>query len=327
MPPVSTTVEATPDPALARGATPAAWEIPLPRRAPGTFREYIYRGAAGTRPYKLFVPGGPLPTPPPLLVLLHGCKQTPDDFATGTRMNDHAQRLGMVVCYPAQSRSHNIARCWNWFRPTDQVRGVGEPAIIAGLTEQVIRDCHVDASRVYIAGLSAGGAMALILADAYPEIYAAVGVHSGVAPGIASGVHAALAVMRDGGGAAALGADALATPPSALPIIVFHGDADPTVHVQNGIEACARSIRALARHGEVLHQSVEPRTAPAEHPCTRTTWTRGNGDVYAELWIVHATGHAWFGGDVRGSYTDPVGPDASARLLEFLLAHRAGRAT
>ena len=292
----------------------------LPRRAvrsPGTFSEHVFRCPAGSRHFKLFIPGAPRDRNMPLVVMLHGCKQTPDDFATGTRMNDFAQRLGFVVVYPAQSKLENIARCWNWFRPSDQLRGSGEPAIIAELTLDVARAQGIDPSRIFIAGMSAGGAMALIMAKAYPELYAAVAVHSGVVPGVASSLGSALAAMRDAGMLELVeGSRETADRTVAAPrVLAIHGDLDKTVSVQNGLEACARRVRLAA--ADSLHAAVDTVSQPGAHACTRTRWARANGEVIVELWVVHRGGHAWFGGDARGSHTDAQGPDATAAILGF----------
>jgi len=157
----------------------------LPGRTPDAhgrtqFSEYAYTGSAGSRRYKLFVPSVYRGQPLPLVVMLHGCTQTPDDFATGTRMNILAEERGCFVAYPAQSQKANISKCWNWFKPSDQDRDQGEPAIIAGLVRELLRTYRLDPERVYVAGLSAGGAMPVILGRTYPDMFAAVGVHSGL---------------------------------------------------------------------------------------------------------------------------------------------------
>jgi poly(hydroxyalkanoate) depolymerase family esterase len=293
----------------------------------GEFREYGFRCRAGARQYKLFLPPAVSSRPMPLLVMLHGCKQTPDEFAVGTRMNDLARRHGVAVVYPAQSRTHNVSRCWNWFRVSDQVRGGGEPEIIASLTKDLVQRYGLDARRVYVAGLSAGGTMAAILGDAYPDVYAAVGVHSSVPHGVAVGFVSGLALMRHGRAEASEDREfggGLASLPG-VPVIVFHGDADPTVNPRSAIEVYARSAsRASADESSRdpnLRESVESGVVPDGRAFTRTRRRGANAVPISELWVVHGSGHAWSGGDARGSFTDPRGPDASAEMLRFLLAH------
>ena len=236
--------------------------------------------------------------------MLHGCKQSPDDFAAGTRMNEVADEAGVIVVYPAQSWRANVERCWNWFRERDQQRDRGEPAIIAGITRQVIARYKVDARRVYIAGLSAGGSMAAIMATTYPELYAALGIHSGLPYASARGAASALAAMRY----KRLGP---ASPPPSLPTIVFHGDRDTTVHPSNGeYEVTGRETKR--EEGEANGRAY-----------TRTRY-RGNGGgarkPVLEHWLVHGAGHAWSGGDGRAAYADSQGPDASREMLRFFLA-------
>ncbi len=261
-----------------------------------------------SRDYKLFIPAGVASGPRPLLVMLHGCTQTPDDFAAGTAMNDAAQTSGFVVLYPAQSQQANPQRCWNWFKHSHQKRGRGEPAVLAGMTRQIMEQQAIDPDRVYVAGLSAGGAMAAILGDAYPDLFAAIGVHSGLAAGAASDLPSALAAMNGQGKRRAA-----ATP--ALPTIVFHGDADSTVHPSNGDHVAAASASGAAAPEVQQHQP------PGKRRSTRSVHRDAHGKVLAEHWLVHGAPHAWAGGSVRGSYTDTRGPDASAEMLRFFLEH------
>ena len=264
--------------------------------------------ASVSRDYKLFIPAGASAGPRPLLVMLHGCTQTPDDFAAGTAMNDVAQTHGFVVLYPAQSQQANPQRCWNWFKHSHQKRDRGEPALLAGMTREIMARHAIDPDRVYAAGLSAGGAMAAILGDAYPDLFAAVGVHSGLAAGAASDLPSALAAMNGQGKRRAA-----ATP--ALPTIVFHGDADATVHPSNGDHVAAVSARGATAPEVQQHQ------APGKRRSTRSVHRDAQGKVLAEHWLVHGAAHAWAGGSVRGSYTDTRGPDASAEMLRFFLEH------
>jgi poly(hydroxyalkanoate) depolymerase family esterase len=284
--------------------------VDLPRT--GRFAESSFTAAAGTRGFKLFEPAGFEGRALPLVVMLHGCTQNPDDFAAGTRMNALAQAQGLYVLYPAQAPRSNAQRCWNWFLAADQRRGRGEPALLAGMTRHVIATHPVDADRVWVAGLSAGGALAAILAREYPELFAAAGVHSGLPPGAAHDVVSAFAAMKSGGrGARSVGGGA--------PLIVFHGDADPTVHAVNGnllVDAALVGAPALARR-EASAAGIPGRAF------TRTVYAPadGIGPSRAEHWVVHGAGHAWSGGDAAGSYTDGAGPDASREMLRFFAEH------
>ena len=277
---------------------------------PESLRAGSFRNECGTRDYKLFEPARADARPLPLVVMLHGCTQDPDDFARGTRMNALARAHGFLVLYPAQSQRANAQRCWNWFKHNHQARGKGEPGILAGMVRHVIATHDIDPARVYVAGLSAGGAMAAILGDAYPDLFAAVGVHSGLAAGSATDVPSAFAAMGGNATAPRRSPKAGATPPT----IVFHGDADSTVHVVNG-------ERVLASAGVSASDDARRGASPAGMPYTRRTWVGGQGAERAEQWTIHGAGHAWSGGDPSGTYTDPRGPDASAEMLRFFLAH------
>jgi poly(hydroxyalkanoate) depolymerase family esterase len=276
-----------------------------------------FTNAAGTRTYKLYVPSSYCGKALPLIVMLHGCTQSPDDFAAGTRMNEIAEQHGCFVAYPAQTSAANAQKCWNWFREADQRRDEGEPSLIAGITRQVMRDHAIDPSRVYIAGLSAGGAAAAVMAEAYPELYAASGVHSGLACGAARDVSSAFAVMRSGGGPNRPAATAhSASHRWIVPTIVFHGDADGTVDPRNGdavVAQAARSavLRKTTEHGHVVDGRAYRRILLAD----------ADGRIMIEQWVIHGAGHAWSGGSPAGSYTDPRGPDASAEMLRFFLGH------
>src|SRR2546421_10584479 len=197
----------------------------------------FYVNVYGTRAYKLYIPTGSSARAPALLVMLHGCYQTPDDFAAATRMNTLAETGAFLVVYPGQPSSANISRCWTWFRRENQQRGAGEPAVLAGLTRQIMATYHVDARRVFVAGMSAGAAMSVILGTTYPDLYAAVGVHSGLAYAAAHDLATAYAAMQHGGQAPARpesrGSGPTGVPARAVPTIVFHGDRDLTVNVVN----------------------------------------------------------------------------------------------
>jgi poly(hydroxyalkanoate) depolymerase family esterase len=295
----------------------------------GQFVEAAYSNAAGSRGYKLYIPSGYRGHAVPLVVMLHGCTQSPDDFAAGTRMNTIAEEQTCLVAYPAQPSNANAAKCWNWFRPGDQRRGQGEPSLIAGITRQIMRDHVVDPGRVYVGGLSAGAAAAAVMGAAYPDLFAAIGVHSGLACGAASDVPSAFAAMRQGGqGGFAVPStsgdiSAVATDGPPVPTIVFHGDADTTVHPRNSDHVIAQAIGTTS-----AQTKVERGRIPGGHAYTRTIHSDARGRSILEQWEIHGAGHAWSGGSPAGSYTDPRGPDAAREMLRFFLEHRiAGSAT
>lgn len=262
---------------------------------------------AGGRMYKLYVPAGARGRAAPLVVMLHGCTQSPDDFATGTRMNALAEEHGCLIAYPEQIAAANSARCWNWFNTADQHRDRGEPALIAAITREVMARHQVDARRVYVAGLSAGGAAAAVMAATYPDLYAAIGVHSGLACGAARDVASAMTAMRDG----ATDAARAAIP---VPAIIFHGDRDSTVNPRN---ADAVLAQLMPREGLTPHTTRGQ--VPGGHAWRRTVFADRSGRERLEQWDVTGLGHAWSGGDRAGSYTDPAGPDASREMLRFFL--------
>jgi poly(hydroxyalkanoate) depolymerase family esterase len=275
----------------------------------GRFVAGSFAHASTARDYKLYIPPATGPAPLPLVVMLHGCTQNPDDFAAGTAMNELAQAQGFYVLYPAQSRQANPQACWNWFKHTHQQRGRGEPALLAGMTREVMAQHSIDPRRVYVAGLSAGGAMAAILAAAYPDLYAAVGVHSGLAAGAAGDLPSALSAMQAGRAGSAVTVHG-------VPTIVFHGDADATVHPANGEHVITASAGPDC--------TVEIQRVPQGHTraSTKRIYTDArSGKAVAEHWVVHGTAHAWSGGRSQGSYTDSRGPDASAEMLRFFLEH------
>jgi poly(hydroxyalkanoate) depolymerase family esterase len=283
---------------------------------PGRFIRGSFTNAAGTRDYRLYIPTTYTGEAMPLIVMLHGCNQSPEDFAAGTRMNLIAEKKGCLVLYPGQSMQANTSGCWNWFKREEQARGRGEPSIIAGMAREVMAHWAVDARRVSAAGLSAGGAMAAVLAVTYPELFAAVGIHSGLACGAAQDLPSALAAMR-GMPPMPVGPDGRAAG-APMPTIVFHGDRDRTVHPSNG-EHVLRA--ATANHRTAGAATEERGQAPGGHAYTRTVQRDATGNTVLEYWEVHGGGHAWFGGSTAGSYCDPRGPDASEEISRFLLAH------
>ncbi len=295
----------------------------------GTFLSATYTDHVGTRPYKLYIPSGYHGQALPLVVMLHGCTQTPDDFAAGTRMNLLAEEHNCFVVYPAQVRAANRSSCWNWFERADQQREQGEPALIAGITRQVCADYAIDAQRVFVAGLSAGGAMAVIMAITYPELYAAVGCHSGLPYGAAHDVSSALAAMgravkpllRAGT------APTIAVPGArVLPLIVFHGDQDTTVHPRNTDELIDQWLMLhagklpLAASAQSPTPIIQRAQGGAGHAYTRTIYPDGDGQTLIERWLIHGANHAWSGGSPDGSFTSPREPDAARQMLRFFLA-------
>jgi poly(hydroxyalkanoate) depolymerase family esterase len=314
-------------PGLSNGLPGATKGVPGSVVVPegGRFVERSYTGSAGSRTYKLYLPSGYTGQEEvPLIVMLHGCTQNPDDFAAGTSMNELADEHTFLVAYPAQAQNANMQKCWNWFKTSDQQRGQGEPAIIAGITRQIVDEHHIADSRVYVAGMSAGGAMAAIMGATYPDLYAAVGVHSGLAPGAAQDLASALSAMQGGGasnghqGASAGGSEA------SVPVIVFHGDRDTTVHPRNAEQLLAYYQPANDTPGgrdatgkPVPPVAVRKGRVAGGHAFTRATQRDADSRPIMEQWIVHGLGHAWSGGSHAGSYTDINGPDASAEMVRF----------
>jgi poly(hydroxyalkanoate) depolymerase family esterase len=294
----------------------------------GKFLSASCTNSAGTRAYKIYVPSGYQGQALPLVVMLHGCKQNPDDFAAGTGMNAIADENNCFVVYPGQMHGANGSNCWNWFQQGDQQRDKGEPSIIADITREVMREYRIDPNRVYIAGLSAGGAMAAIMGTRYPDLYAAVGIHSGLPVGVAHDVPSAFVAMGNGLGAAGPLKPKMkkAASQQPVPVIVFHGDRDTTVHPRNGDQCAEDFVAAHAVQKQDCDVKVETGTAPNGRSYTRTIRRGGDGKAIAEQWVVHGAGHAWAGGSRRGSFTDPSGPNASKEMMRFFLLHaRAAR--
>jgi len=309
---------------LHRAQTAMLVGAPKPqRRAPAVrvpngarFQTRTHRSVAGSRAYRLYLPASNPLRPKGLILMLHGCNQTADDFARGTRMNAEAERHGLAVVYPVQTSTNNAALCWNWFTPGDQTRDAGEPAELASLMRKLTKEFGLAREAVFVAGLSAGGAMAAILADVYPDVFAAAGVHSGLARGAANSAWSAMAAMRRGG-RAETPASATGIPDHPVRRIIFQGDADGTVHVSN-----AASIVAAAMGEDATPRSVVERTVRGRR-YVRSDYAGPDGDVRLQFWLLKGAGHAWSGGSAAGSFTDPKGPDATALMVRFFLAARA----
>jgi len=274
------------------------------------FEERTFSNHVGSRTYKVYVPSFYAGQALPVVIMLHGCTQNPDDFAAGTRMNELAEEQRFLVAYPRQPQSANMQRCWNWFNAGDQRREGGEPSLIAGIALQVIEEFAADPARVYVAGLSAGGATAAVMAATYPELFAAAGVHSGLACGAAKDMPSAFAAM------AGRGAIRRRSEGPMLPTIVFHGDADRTVSPVNGDQVVAQAGPEVA-----LTKVVTRGESPGGMAYTRIVQRDDAGTEVLEQWVLHGAGHAWSGGSANGSYTDARGPDASREMIRFFLAH------
>ena len=294
--------------AVSRTSKPSAVSDSAP--ACGTFVTETFSNAAGTRTYKLYTPRDAAHGPRPLIVMLHGCSQSADDFAAGTRMNSAAEEHACFVAYPEQISAANVSKCWNWFQTGHQTRDQGEPSIIAGIAADIMSKHNIDPRRIYVAGLSAGGAAAAVVAHAYPDVFAALGVHSGLACGVARDLPSAMAAMQ--------GRHAPYTPGQQhlIPTIVFHGDQDRTVHPRNGAEIVKGAAGGIAFEPEVEHGTV-----PQGRRYSRSIQRDRSGKEIIEDWVIDGAGHAWSGGSTAGSFTDPLGPDATKEMLRFFLAH------
>jgi len=300
----------------------------------GEFLTRSYTNGAGTRTYKLYIPARYLSgnaDAVPMVVMLHGCKQSPDDFAAGTQMNVLAEQHGFLVVYPAQAANANGSKCWNWFRAEDQGRDDGEPSLIAGITREVASLYRIDRRRIFVAGLSAGAAMAVILGATYPELYAAVGAHSGLPYAAAHDVPSAFSAMKGGAAPAGLsGPSAKRRSPRpstgrTVPTIVFHGDSDGTVAASNGDAIVKAMVVAIGEPG--LRLSTQEGATSSGRTYSRTIYADADEAPVVEHWVLHGSGHAWSGGSSSGSFTDPPGPDASSEMIRFFYAQkRAGTA-
>lgn len=308
-------IDLNPAPAWSRPTARAKSAAKAAPGLPGSFISGNYSCDAGSRRYKLYIPAKPAAGPRPLIVMLHGCTQNPDDFALGTGMNALAEEAGCLVLYPEQDSKANHNRCWNWFEPGHQARDAGEPGIIASMTRELAREHGAEPTQIFVAGMSAGGAMAAVLGAEYPELFAAVGVHSGLAAGSARDMITGLQAMKKPGRARSLR--------EAAPVIVFHGDADHVVNPANGEAVLKQYVGAHAGlRATPLHASDSDSTQNGRR-CTRAAWRDEAGRCVAEHWIVHGAGHTWSGGNPAGSHTDGQGPCASKEMLRFFM--EAGR--
>ena len=284
----------------------------------GQWIEQTYSNAYGSRPYKLYLPRGYTGESVPLLVMLHGCTQSSLDFASGTRMNELADKHMFLVAYPEQVTSANSSKCWKWFQPSDQHRDKGEPSLIAGITRHIISKYNIDGRFVCIAGLSSGGAMAAIMAATYPDLYASVAVHSVLPFGAAHDLPSAFKVMKQG--ASRYNRSIAET----IPLIIFHGDADTTVAPINAHQLANQWLES-SQQGSATKLKRDSRSIeghiPGGHSYIRTIYPDIHGQAIVEKWIVHQAGHAWAGGSSNGSYTDARGPDASEEIFRFVTEH------
>lgn len=302
-----------------------------PDVAPGSFTWHQHDGSAGSRRFKTYVPASCRGRRVPLIVMLHGCRQDPEDFASGTRMNRLADSHGFIVAYPEQPARANGSSCWNWFEPRDQRRDGGEPELIVGIVQQIAArqtlaqgQGQVDTQRVFVAGLSAGAAMALILSHTHPQTFAGVGVHSGLPYAMAHDVASAFAAMSRGSASRAPARRARKPTPRNVPTIVFHGTSDRTVNASNAEIIVSEALQGFeARGGVPLRTGTAQRGTAGGRAFSRTVYVDdgvgGVGRVLLEDWRIDGLGHAWSGGSTDGSFTDAQGPDASAAMVEFFL--------
>jgi poly(hydroxyalkanoate) depolymerase family esterase len=288
----------------------------------------------GSRNYRLYRPASLGPrAAAPLVLMLHGCTQNADDFAAGTRMNELAEEKGFLVAYPEQPSSANANRCWNWFEPAHQARAAGEPAILAAIVGAVTSRHNVKANHVYTAGISAGGAMAVILGATYPDLFAAIGVHSGIEYKGGTSLASGLAAMSLGGpdpdAQGVLAFQAMGPFSRPLPVIAFHGSLDLTVAPVNGEQVIAQWAQTddLADDGRdngSVDSVADVATAgqvEGGHAFSRRTYNDSSARALLELWMVDGMRHAWSGGSPDGSYTDAQGPDASREIWRFFEEH------
>ncbi len=306
------------------------------------WQQYQYKDASGDYPYFMYTPTTyHLGTAVPLLVLLHGCTQTAADYAAGTGMNQLAEQYGFIVVYPQQTRMSNRTLCWNWFKTSHQFRDRGEPAIIAHMVQAIKESTSqwtIDSSRVYVVGASAGAAMAVILGATYPDIFAAIGVHSGVEYQAVTNIISGLTVMRRGGpdpekqGRKAY--EAMGSYKRMMPTIVFQGTHDKIVRPTNGDQVVQQWMQTnhLASQGLYVADFKYPTTTtsgqvPGGYSYTVYTWKDHTGKEVQQYWKILGLGHAWSGGNPAVSHTDPQGPNASEAMYQFFMNHPMGGAS
>ena len=298
----------------------------------GRWDQFVDNDPTGSRSYAVYTPTGLRPgTAVPLVVVLHGCNQSVKDAALGTEINAYADRAGFVVVYPEQSAKDNPRLCWNWFQPRHQTRGSGEPAAIARITELVLSGrggATLDRNRVHVMGLSAGGAMAGILAATYPDVYASVGIHSAPQFGAARSPMTALLAMKSGGPdperQGRLAHAAMGPRVRVVPVIVVQGDADRTVWAGNG-DKLVRQWLTTSRLANVdgpgldfaRPDATDAHRAPGGLSYVVRCWNDNAGRPVLQYWVVSDLGHAWSGGASAGSYTDPRGPSATEAMCNF----------
>jgi len=280
----------------------------------------------GTIEFKVYVPSSYSGESVPLVVMLHGCSQNADMIAEGTMWNELAEREGFIVLYPQQSTLRNVQGCWNWFFDANQHRGMGEPFLIAEATRYVMQRYNIDRSRVYICGMSAGGAMAIITAICYPDIFAAVGSHSGLEYDAADSIDSAYDAMENGGPDPEITAEEAymeilkaGAQRNELPAVIFHGSDDEAVKIINGDQTVEQFVILNEALGRIM-ESTESEGFEGK-PYRLVQYTR-EGENLVEYWIIEGLGHAWSGGCLDGGeFNDPEAPDATLHMWEFFSQH------
>jgi len=300
------------------------------------WQQFIYTDSVGDNPYFVYTPETyRVEAPVPLFVMLHGCTQTALDFATGTSMNQLAEKQGFIVMYPQQTTKYNQGLCWNWFLPSNQQRGSGEPASIVGMIQSLqlnTANWTIDPNRIYVTGISAGAAMSVILGATYPDVFAAIGVHSGLEYQAATNLVQAAKVMHRGGpdplrqGSVAY--TAMSNHSRVVPTIVFHGTADTIVAPLNGDQVVQQWIQTDYLASDKTYavdyhhpSSIATGQVPGGYSYLTAVWNAPSGEAVQAYWKIDGMGHAWSGGNPASSYTDPRGPDATVAMYDFFMGH------